>query len=276
MTLALLMQPTIAVTMESPASAREAAELAAELALPLAADLAIPPTHLLVLTAQRLELRELGANAPGPVSIDFTAGTTAHRRQFGGGRRQPLGRAVGLKGGAMPTVIDATAGLGQDAFVLASLGCRVRLVERSLIIAALLRDGLRRAAGDPEIGPWVRERLSLCQADGREYLQGLSESQRPEVVYLDPMYPHRRKTALAGKEMRLLRQLVGNDYDAPELLAAALACARRRVVVKRPRWAPTLPGPSPDAQIIAPNTRFDLYLIPPTTPGVASGCANCP
>ena len=262
-----------AIAVESPALLMAASELADELALPLAADsFAIPPTHLLVLTGLRLELRELGPDAPGPVYIDFIAGTAAHRRQFGGGRRQPLARAVGLKGGATPTVIDATAGLGQDAFVLASLGCRVRLVERSPIIAALLRDGLQRAARDAEIGPWVKERLSLCQADGREYLRGLSENQPPDVVYLDPMYPHRRKMALAGKEMRLLRRLVGDDHDASELLAAALACARRRVVVKRPRRAPALTGPSPDAQIIAPNTRFDLYLVPPA--GVTSGCAN--
>jgi len=276
MTIACLIPPTIAVAVESSAHLAEAAALAAELALPLVADLTISPTHLLVLTEQRLELRQLGADAPGPVSVNFTAGTAAHRRQFGGGRRQPLARAVGLKGSAMPTVIDATAGLGQDAFVLASLGCRVQLVERSPIISALLRDGLRRAAQDPEIGPWVRERLSLCQADGQEYLRGLSENQRPEVIYLDPMYPHRRKTALAGKEMRLLRQLVGDDHDASELLAAALACARRRVVVKRPRLALALTGSPPDAQIIAPHTRFDLYLIPPTGVSVASGCTNCP
>lgn len=270
-----LIQPTLAVAAASSALLAEAAALASKLALPLAAN-AISPTHLLVVTEQRLELRELGLEAPGPVYTDFIAGTAAHRRQFGGGRRQPLARAVGLKGGVIPTVVDVTAGWGQDAFVLASLGCRMQLVERSPIITALLQDGLRRATQDPEIGQWVRERLSLCQADGREYLRGLSENQRPEVVYLDPMYPHRRKTALAGKEMRLLRQLVGDDGDASELLAAALSCARRRVVVKRPRLAPVLTGSLPDAQITAPHTRFDLYLIPPTVTGVASGCANCP
>ncbi len=250
-----------AVTVESPARWAEAANLAAELALPLVVDpLPTSPAYLLVLTESRLELRQLGVHAPGPIFIDFTTGTAAHRRQFGGGRRQPLARAVGLKSGAMPTVIDATAGLGQDAFVLASLGCRVQLVERSPIMAALLRDGWQRATHDPEIGHWVRERLSVSQAEGGEYLLTLHEDQRPDVVYLDPMYPHRRKTALASKAMRLLRQLVGDDDDAPQLLIAALACARRRVVVKRPRLAPALAGSSPDAHIIAPNTRFDLYL----------------
>ncbi|MDQ5908659.1 MAG: rRNA (guanine1516-N2)-methyltransferase [Pseudomonadota bacterium] len=257
----LLLQPAIAVAVESPSRWAEATNLATELGLPLVVDpLSISPTHLLVLTESRLELRQPGVHAPGPIFIDFTTGTAAHRRQFGGGRRQPLARAVGLKSNAMPTVIDATAGLGQDAFVLASLGCQVRLIERSPIMAALLRDGLQRAMHDPEIGHWVRERLSVDHADGCEYLLTLREEQRPDVVYLDPMYPHRRKTALASKEMRLLRQLVGDDDDAPKLLDAALTCARRRVVVKQPRLAPALAGPAPDAHIIAPNTRFDLYL----------------
>ncbi|MCC6136344.1 MAG: class I SAM-dependent methyltransferase [Candidatus Contendobacter sp.] len=235
--------------------------LAAELQLPLLTDPSIPGfTHLLVLTNDRLELRELGPDAPGPVYVDFLSGTAAHRRRFGGGRNQPLARAVGLKGNASPSVIDATAGLSRDAFVLAGLGCTVRLVERSPIIAALLRDGLRRAMQDPVIGPLVNERLSLHLADSRDFLQWLDKTQRPEVIYLDPMYPHRRKTALVGKEMRLLRQVAGTDPDASELLEAALTCALRRVVVKRPRLAPTLIGPSPTLHIIAPNTRFDVYL----------------
>jgi len=235
--------------------------LATELALPLVTEQSsVPATHWLVLTSERLELRELGGGAPGPVHVDFISGAANHRRRFGGGRQQPLARAAGLKGGGAPTVVDPTAGLGQDAFVLASLGCQVRLVERSPVIAALLRDGLQRAAQDPGIGVMVEERLSVQHADGRDYLLGLDERQWPDVIYLDPMYPHRRKTALTSKEMRLLRALVGDDGDAAELLAVALTRARRRVVVKRPRRASVLPGPAPDAQIIAPHTRFDLYL----------------
>ncbi len=250
----------VAVACEPSADPTAAAALATALGLPLAlAPLAAGFTHLLVLTPERLELREPGPNAPGPVYADFAAGAVAHRRRFGGGRNQPLARAVGFKSGAAPTVVDATAGLGRDAFVLASLGCTVRLVERSPIIAALLRDGLRRATRDPDIGPLVAERLSLTAADGREYLRELAENQRPDVVYLDPMYPPRRKAALAGKEIRSLRQLAGDDDDASELLIVALTGARRRVVVKRPRLAPALAGPPPGFAIVAPNTRFDIY-----------------
>lgn len=254
--------PGIAVAAESVVLASAAATLALELQLPLAND--VLPTslrYLLVLTGERLELRELGPNAPGPVYADFVSGAAFHRRRFGGGRHQPLARTVGLKSGVRPTVLDTTAGLGRDAFVLACLGCTVQMVERSPIIAALLRDGLHRATQDPEIGSLVTTHMRLTVADGREFLSELGNDQRPEVIYLDPMYPRREKSALPGKELRLLRCLAGADDDAPELLVAALAHARRRVVVKRPRRAPSLTGPDPTMQITAPNTRFDIYLL---------------
>lgn len=229
--------------------------------MPLATDFTThPATHLLIYTAQRLELHQLGTAAPGAVFVDFMSGAAAHRRLYGGGRGQALARAVGLKHGAMPRVLDATAGLGQDGFVLASLGCQVQLLERSPVVAALLRDALQRAGADAEIGAWVRERLSLQQADSCAYLSNLSPQQRPDVVYLDPMYPERRKSALTSKELRLLRDLVGDDLDAAQLLEVARCCAGQRVVVKRPRRAPTLDACKADAQILTPHTRFDLYF----------------
>ena len=241
-------------------SLERAAALAAALGLPLAKQSDATFTHGLYLSPERLELRQLNADSPGAVYADFVAGRAAYRRRFGGGRDQPLARAVGLKSGTRITVIDATAGLGQDAFVLAGLGCTVVLLERSPLIAALLRDGLARAAQDPEIGCWVQQRLRLIEADGRYYLPSLRGADCPHTIYLDPMYPHRRKSALVKKELRMLRDLAGDDDDAPHLLAAALACARRRVVVKRPRAALALSGPAPDFEIVAPNTRFDVYV----------------
>lgn len=255
-------QSLIAIAYESPPLRSQALALAQELDLPLTADPADPTfAFLLVLTAERLELREQGPTAPGPVYVDFIGGAVAHRRRFGGGRGQALAKAVGLKGGANPRVLDATAGLGRDAFVLACLGCTVQLVERSPLVATLLRHGLERAARDPEIGALVRERLCLRVADSHAFMSGLGEQQRPDVVYLDPMYPHHVKAALVKKEMRTLRCLVGEDQDAPRLLAAALGCARRRVVVKRPIHAPVLEGPKPGTRIAARNTRFDVYVI---------------
>lgn len=251
----------LAVAAEFPELAPPAARLARRLALPLVGVSEHTFPYLLVLTPERLELRQIGSRAPGPVYVDFVAGSLAHRRRFGGGRGQPLARAVGLKGDVFPRVLDPTAGLGRDAFVLACLGGTVELVERSPIVAALLRDGLERAAADPEIGPLVGRRLSLTEAEGCAYMAGLNEARRPDVVYLDPMYPGRTKSALVKKEMRLLRDIVGEDPDAPALLTAALDCARRRVVVKRARLDPALEGPEPATRIEAGNTRFDVYVI---------------
>lgn len=214
----------------------------------------------LQLTEDRLELVRSGENAPGAVFVDFVAGAVAHRRRFGGGRGQSIARAVGLKGGASPTVLDATGGLGRDAFVLASLGCRVTLLERSPVVAALLEDGLERARADAEIGLWVAERMLLVHADAVAWMDGLAERDFPDVVYLDPMFPHRRKSAQVKKEMALFQQLLGGDEDADRLLPAALRVARKRVVVKRPDYAPLLGGIEPTMAITSKKHRFDVYV----------------
>lgn len=132
------------------------------------------------------------------IVVDFVTGAVAHRRKFGGGRGQSIAKAVGLKQGVMPSVVDGTAGLGRDAFVLASLGCTVTMVERHPVVAALLEDGLRRAYQDAEIGDWMRERMRLFHGSSLEALSKLA--QEVDVVYLDPMYPHRDKSALVKKK----------------------------------------------------------------------------
>ncbi len=249
----------IAVAASSESRRAKAAELADRLQLPLA-DLASPDyDFFLVATETRLELRQNSADAPGAVSVDFTSGRADYRRRRGGGRRQPLARAIGIKGKLLPTVLDATAGLGRDAFVLACLGCRVFMAERSPIIAALLEDGLRRAETDPEVGETVRERMRLILADSKNPAS-LFSGEIPDVIYLDPMYPLRRKSALVKKEMRLLRKIVGKDEDAPQLLATALSYAAQRVVVKRPKSAPMIDGPRPSLTIRSKNSRFDVYI----------------
>ena len=233
--------------------------LAGRLDLPLVRCDDPTPEMLLVLTPERLELRQSGRGRPGPVYADFVGGRSGHRRRFGGGRRQPLARAVGLKAGISPRVLDATGGFGRDAFVLASLGCEVLLLERSPVIAALLQDGLQRALRDPTTEPIAR-RIRLQQADAINYLENLDAGQRPEVVYLDPMYPKRDKSALVKKEMRVLQRLVGSDPDSGALLAVALHRARYRVVVKRPVGSPWLGDIAPTTSVKSPNTRYDVYV----------------
>ena len=214
------------------------------------------PTWFLYLTETRLELRD-PTIAAGPVYVDFIGGSLGYRRRHGGGRNQPLAKAIGLKKSACPTILDATAGLGRDASVLANLNCQVHMVERSSTAAALLYDGLQRARQNFQLNA-LTERLQLLHYDAQDWLK--AESQRYDVIYLDPMYPHHQQSALVKKEMRLLRQLVGDDLDAPNLLQSALTHAKQRVVVKRPRWAPTLGDSRPNFSIHSENTRFDVYL----------------
>ena len=210
----------------------------------------------LVLTEGRLELRKLDEPKLGGVYVDLAEGAAAHRRKFGGGRGQSIAKAIGLKKGHTPNVVDGTAGLGRDAFVLASLGCKVTLCERHPVVHALLADGLRRAALDADIGDWVSERMQLLPFGN--ILADITE--QPDVVYLDPMFPHKKKAALVKKEMRVFHSLVGPDLDADVLLPQALQLARARVVVKRPGYAGFLNEMSPSAQIETKGNRFDLYV----------------
>ncbi|WP_435805901.1 class I SAM-dependent methyltransferase [Shewanella psychromarinicola] len=200
------------------------------------------------------------------ISVDFVSGAVAHRRKFGGGRGQSIAKAVGLKQGVTPTVVDGTAGLGRDAFVLASLGCKVIMVERNPVVAALLEDGLRRAYEDAEIGQWMHERMSLFYGSSINALADVVKTSTStnvteiDVVYLDPMYPHREKSALVKKEMRVFQTLVGADLDADGLLAPAMALATKRVVVKRPDYAGDLDGVKPSMIIASKKNRFDVYV----------------
>ena len=206
---------------------------------------------------QGLQFVELGPLAPGPIRVDFVEGAVAHRRLFGGGAGQMIAKAVGIQPGVRPLLLDATAGLGRDAFVLAELGCNVTLIERQPLIAALLEDGLHRAMADAEVAPIVARMRLLC--GNAIDLMRAWDGEPPQVIYLDPMFPHRDKTALVKKEMRLFRPLAGSDADAPALLDAALALATHRVVVKRPRKAPAIEGEKPGYVLEGKSSRFDIY-----------------
>ncbi|KAE9542099.1 class I SAM-dependent methyltransferase [Ursidibacter maritimus] len=212
----------------------------------------------LVLTNERLELRKVDEHKLGAIAVNFVDGTLAHRRKFGGGRGEAVAKAVGIKGDYLPTVIDATAGLGRDAFVLACVGCQVTLVERNPIVCALLEDGLERAYLDAEIGQFMQQRMKLSTA--RSIYELNPSLDYTDVVYLDPMYPHKQKSALVKKEMRVFQHLVGADLDSDDFFSPAKQLARKRVVVKRPDYAPFLAEQKPDFSQETKNHRFDVYL----------------
>ncbi|WP_373958907.1 class I SAM-dependent methyltransferase [Vibrio gigantis] len=220
----------------------------------------------LVLTSERLELRKVDEPKLGAIFVDLVGGAVGHRRKFGGGKGQAIAKAAGLNKGATPTILDGTAGLGRDAFVLASLGCKVQMVERHPVVAALLDDGLQRAQQDPDIGGWVSERMTLIHASSHDALDKLSNDpnfEQPDVVYLDPMYPHpenKKKSALVKKEMRVFQSLVGADLDADGLFEPAMKLASKRVVVKRPDYAAWLHKQKPSMAIETKKNRFDVYV----------------
>jgi len=203
------------------------------------------------------QLQELGPEASGPVRVDFLEGAVAHRRLHGGGSGQMIAKAVGIQPGVRPVILDATAGLGRDAFLLAQLGCPVTLIERHPLIGVLLTDGLERALGDPEVGAIVA-RMQLRLGNAADLLKTWAE-EAPQVIYLDPMFPRRDKSSLVKKEMRVFRPLVGADDDAPQLLQAALDLATHRVVVKRPRKAPPIEGQAPGYVLEGKSSRYDIY-----------------
>jgi 16S rRNA (guanine1516-N2)-methyltransferase len=194
-----------------------------------------------------------------PVAIDFLSGKTAYRRKYGHAGGEAISKAVGIKKGHRPNIVDATAGLGRDAFVLVTMGCRVHMIERSKVIAKLLEDGLRRAEQDEKIGTMIKENLSLTYGDSQQEL--LHTPFEPEVIYLDPMFPHKEKSALVKKEMRMLQDVVGQDEDADEVLKLSLTIATTRVVVKRPAYANFLADIKPQTSIKTKKHRFDIYLI---------------
>lgn len=202
------------------------------------------------------------------ISIDFLSGTLAHRQQFGGGRGQAIAKAIGLKAGATPYVLDATAGLAGDAFVLATLGCAITMIERSPIIFSLIENAIERASLNKKFEPILQQGFSAINDDANHYIKQQLNTNgiAPDVIYIDPMYPHRKKSALVKKDMQILQRLHGDDDNTAELLENALRYAKKRVVVKRPIQADpiqvsALNGKKPNTNIKSKKTRYDIYTI---------------
>jgi 16S rRNA (guanine1516-N2)-methyltransferase len=252
----------VTVVAEGEGAQETAAALAERLRVPLARG--EPPRDglLLVQTTRRLELREPGVAAPGPVAVEFKPGRGSSLLR----RATLAGKTFAGKTQAV-TIVDATAGLGQDAFALAEAGSPVVLVERSPLMGALLADGLARALANPACRK-AAERMILHVADAFELLPRLAPV---DVVYLDPMYPRSGREGGKSKEMRMLRELLGADEDAARLLPEARSAVLRRVVVKRPLRAPPLAGERPSGSLRGTTVRYDLYGPAPARAGGREG-----
>jgi len=240
-------------------------EFAERCAFPIVEDLE-SVDYVLDFTPDGVSLLDVRETKPIKLAVDFTAGASAHRMKFGGGKSQAIAKAVGLKNGIKPSVLDATAGLGGDAFVLATLGCRVQMLERSPVAYILLWDGLIRANKFVEASPsseneLLRRTLCRLQLQEGDALEAMKSFPRESfnVVFLDPMFPERSKSSRVKKEMQFFQQLIGGDTDADALLDEALDLAENRVVVKRPSNAPFLSQRSPSFQLKGKASRFDIY-----------------
>ena len=191
------------------------------------------------------------------LKCSFIEGPILHRLKYGKGRGQNLAKAVGMKFNKNRNIIDATAGLGYDSFILASLGAKVTLIERSQKMHTLLQNGIDEGISFGGEIEKIVNRMELLFGDSKDILPKLT----PEVIMIDTMYKVRKITALVKSNMRLVREIVGPDSDYIELLKVALNCAKNRVVLKQPRYAePIKEITKCSHQILGKSIRYDVFM----------------
>ncbi len=257
---------TLAIQYEPGNAASEA--LAQRLNLPLIRSIGQHQGLLLSYQHNRLTLSQPMARDAGSVSVDFCDSRLTFRLAQALSREAVV-KAVGgcvpktLLTESAPRLIDATAGLGQDAFILAAAGWEVTMLEQSPVIHALLEDGLQRAriaASAPQHQRFLQKILPrlhlLAPGDSLAVLPTLP---RASVIYLDPMFPAREKAARVKKNRFLLQYLHGDQGAGDGLLPLALSLAAK-VVVKRPRLARPLEELQPAASLTGKTSRFDIYV----------------
>lgn len=248
----------IAVSTTFSSLINEGKTLANSLGLPFSQDES-GYDYLLLLTPEFLGLQKTGTKSL-PLYVDFGSDEMNHRRKKTSLKKEFLARALGLKqrlkNNTHPIIVDATAGLGRDSFILASLGFEVHLLEREKLVHALLADGIARGLKNPEIADII-QRMHLVESDAVEWLK---KSKKPDLIYLDPMFPERRKTALVKKNMQYFQDIIGKEENTEILFQTALTCAKQRVVIKRPRLSESLSGPAPNFSLAGSSSRFDIYL----------------
>lgn len=190
----------------------------------------------------------------GGLSVDI-APRNGEQRSYPAPKEGAFAQAIGRK---TKTVVDATTGWAQDSLCLFRMGYDVTCIERSPMMAELLADGFLRLAQES----WVQKlELSppiLMKGNAIELLQNLETP--PDCIYLDPMFPpKRKKSALSKKSMTILQEVIGEDLDKTELFEAALAATGKRVVVKSPDYTEPLGGKSSES-FVSKLLRYDVYI----------------
>ena len=191
------------------------------------------------------------------LKCSFIEGPILHRLKYGKGRGLNLSKAVGMKSNKNREIVDATAGLGHDAFMLASLGANVTLIERSKTMYKLLQEGISEAKSFGGEVSKIISRMDLIFGDSKNIIPNLS----PQIILIDTMYQERKKTALVKSNMRMVREIVGSDPDYLELIDIALINASNRVVIKQPIHAEKINHAKPCShQILGKTIRYDVYM----------------
>jgi 16S rRNA (guanine1516-N2)-methyltransferase len=206
---------------------------------------------VIVVSSKGIGIKEFGTI--NPIYVDYNNDKITYRRKSQ--KKEIIYKAFGLNNIKNPIIVDATCGLGTDSFVIASFGYKIHMIERSKFIGALVASGLERGSKDKNIQSLINNMI-LHIGNSITLLGSLS----PDIVYLDPMFPEKTKSALVKKEMRVIRQIVQNDDDASSLLEEALKQAKYRVIVKRPRKAAPLAGIKPSYKLEGSSSRFDIYI----------------
>ncbi|MHC5226406.1 class I SAM-dependent methyltransferase [Ignatzschineria sp. LJL83] len=210
----------------------------------------------------------------GHLDIDFFSKKMRYRMQHINKAQEPLLRALGWKSTESKRVLDMTAGLGRDSCLLFFAGFHVTMFERNPVLQILLQNALE-ALPSADFSSTIK----LEKEDSIVFLQKMKKQQTSldsssdslldssedesliaDAIYMDPMYPERKKSALVKKELRIIRNLVGSDMDSEQLLLTALESKVQRVVVKRPKGATYVADLVPNHSVESPNTRFDVYL----------------
>ena len=162
------------------------------------------------------------------------------RRTGGSDPKSPIMRAVTINGKSIGEthLLDATGGLGVDAFMFAAAGFKVTLLEKNVLVYALLVDAVQRAKQVPQLKS-IMKRISLHHCDSMDWFASHANQEgAPDVIYLDPMYPIESKMSAAPKKgMAIARALTGKVDRADDLVRAAVMCAKENVVLKRPYYS---------------------------------------
>jgi len=247
---------SVMVTANAPNRVQEAKEWAVQHNYLYTEETAPAADYLIIFAEDRIGIQAIKKPHTNAFYLDYTTGRLGFRAHHASKQNELLAKAVGLKGKKTLSVIDATAGLGRDAWILATLGAHVILLERSPILALLLHDAIARSKP-------LETKVQLIHCDATHWLTTHIKQKliKADVIYLDPMFPERSKTAAIKKEMVILRDLVGSDLDAVALFESALACPVSRIVVKRPIHAHEIsPDVSPTYSIKGRANRFDVYI----------------